>query len=84
MKTNFEKHFVMYLATFFSVASTIYIYCVTFFNVPKENQRVVDTIIGFLLGTLIATIVNYFFGSSKGSADKSKIISEGQKEEELK
>lgn len=74
MKTHFEKHFVIYLTSFFSLASVIYLYAVTFFEIPKDNHRVVDTILGFLMGTLIATIVNYYLGSSKGSADKNKII----------
>lgn len=38
--------------------------------------------LGIVLGALIAAfsmVVSYFYGSSKGSADKNDIISKGQK-----
>ncbi len=52
------------LALFFSACSIVYLFCVTFIDIPKENHRVVDTIIGFLMGTLVSTIINYYFGDS--------------------
>lgn len=70
----FSKRFVYYLATFWSFVCVIYIFFITFGNIPSDNVRFADTILGFLLGTIIATIINFFLGSSKGSADKSEII----------
>lgn len=52
----------------------VYVFIASFGNVPADNQRTVDTVIGFLLGTLLASIVSYFFGSSQGSADKDKTV----------
>lgn len=56
------------------VPSMAYVFIASFGDVPADNQRTVDTVIGFLLGTLLASIVSYFFGSSQGSADKDKAI----------
>lgn len=58
----FSKRFIYYLASFWSVTSVLYIFFTTFFKV--ENEHVLDTILGFLLGTIVATIINYFLGSS--------------------
>jgi len=62
------------LALIWTLFGAGYIVAVTFMYVPKENVRIVDTVTGFLLGTVLATILNYFFGSSKSSADKTEII----------
>ena len=65
----FSKRFVYYFALFWSVISASYIFSVTFFDVV--NPRISDTVMGFMLGTIISTIVNFFYGSSQGSKDKT-------------
>jgi hypothetical protein len=59
------------LSFYWSLISGAYIFAVSFIEVPESNTRVVDTITGFLLGTIIAAIINFFFGSSHGSKDKT-------------
>jgi hypothetical protein len=76
----FSKRFVYYLASFWSFVCVIYIFFITFGNIPSDNIRFADTILGFLLGTIIATIINFFLGSSKGSADKQDFINQLKKE----
>lgn len=71
----FSKRFVYYLATFWSVVGAAYIFLATFTTVV--NEKMADTVLGFLLGTIVATIINFFFGSSKGSSDKMKEIFRG-------
>lgn len=73
---KFSKRFVYYLATFWSVTAFLYIFCITFGTIPKDNIRFADTILGFLLGTIVATVINYFYGSSQSSSDKSKKLNE--------
>lgn len=75
---KFSKRFVMYLAMFWSVASCTYIGFVTFSQIPEANLRFVDTLLGVCIGTVITTILNFFYGSSAGSKAKQELI-EGKK-----
>lgn len=70
----FSKRFVYYFASVAMIVTAIYIFSITFFVIPQENVRFADTILGFLLGTLVSTIVNFFFGTSKGSKDKDETL----------
>lgn len=68
----FSKRFIYYFAIFWSIFAAGYIGFITFGTIPVDNQRFADTILGFLLGTVVATILQFFFGSSMGSKDKDK------------
>lgn len=70
----FAKNFVYLFATFWTVAVVVYIGFVTFGNIPEGNVRFADTILGFLLGTVIATIMNFFMGTSYSSRLKDESI----------
>lgn len=70
----FSKRFVMYLAMFWSVTAVLYIFLITFTTIPDLNVRFADTILGFLLGTVVATILNFFLGSSAGSKEKTEAL----------
>jgi hypothetical protein len=72
----FSKRFVYYFASFWSICSAVYIACITFAVIPAANIRFADTILGFLLGTVIATILNFFYGTSKSSQDKTDKLAE--------
>lgn len=60
----FSKRFVYYFAMFWSLFAVVYIGCITFVEIPASNVRFADVIIGFLLGTIIATIIGFFYGNS--------------------
>ena len=66
---KFSKRFIYYLAIFWSLIGASYIFFATFVKV--ENPHVLDVVLGFLLGTIVATIINFFFGSSGGSKEKT-------------
>jgi hypothetical protein len=72
----FAKRFVYYFAAFWSVFAVVYISAITFATIPKDNIRFADTIVGFLLGTVVATILNFFYGTSKSSQDKTDKLAE--------
>ena len=70
----FSKRFPMYLTAFWSFVATVYIGFITFSVIPDKNVRFADTILGFILGTVIATLLNFWFGSSVGSKDKAELL----------
>lgn len=67
-------NFVYLLASFWSIASCAYITFITFGNIPKGNERFADTILGFVLGTAIASIFSYFFGTTRSSGAKDGVV----------
>lgn len=69
----FSKRFVYYLAAGWSLFSCVYIVVITVITIPETSVRFVDTILGFLLGTVVATIIQFFLGSSIGSKTKDAL-----------
>ena len=72
----FSKRFTYLFASFWSLFAAGYIALITFVSIPTANVRFADLILGFLLGTVISTIINYMFGSSVGSAAKTQILAD--------
>lgn len=70
-----EKHFLHVYAVFVTSVTFLYIFAASFLDIPKENTRFVDTVLGFLLGTVISTLVQFYYGTSRGSQLKDAIIS---------
>lgn len=70
----FSKRFVYYFAIGWSLFAMAFFAAVTFADIPEKNIRVVDTILGFMLGTAIASIFNYFLGSTSASRGKDATI----------
>ena len=72
---KFAKHFIYWFAWFWSVGSMAYFFAITFGTVPPSGKDFGNIILGFLLGTAVATIISFFYGSSKSSKDKSDTLS---------
>jgi hypothetical protein len=66
------RRFVYYFVTFWSILSAAYIGCITFGEIPEDNIRFADTILGFVLGTMVASMFQFLLGSSLGSRNKDK------------
>jgi len=71
---TFSKRFIYYYASFVTIITFIYIYLITFLEIPKDNQRFADCVLGFLLGQGLSVILAFFFGSSHSSQVKNEII----------
>lgn len=64
----------LFLATMWSAFSMWFVGYIIIHPIAPDALRFVDTILGFLMGTIIAGILGYYFGSSQSSTDKDKII----------
>lgn len=52
----FVKRFIYYLAAFWSLVATAFIFLIVVYPIPEANLRFADVVLGFVLGTIIATI----------------------------
>ena len=66
------RRFVYYFISFWSILSASYIGFITFWPIPEDNIRFADTILGFVLGTMVASMFQFLLGSSLGSRNKDK------------
>lgn len=66
------RRFVYYFIGFWSLLSATYIGFITFGEIPEDNIRFADTILGFVLGTMVASMFQFLLGSSLGSRAKDK------------
>jgi hypothetical protein len=66
------RRFVYYFITFWSILSATYVGAITFATIPSENVRFADTILGFVLGTMVAAMFQFLLGSSLGSRKKDE------------
>lgn len=73
MTDQLKKHalyIVFFLSFIWSLFAIGYISAVTFMDVPLANVRVVDQVLGFIMGTVVASVLNFWTGSSLGSKTK--------------
>ena len=71
------KEIYMYLLGAIVVALCFFLaYLLIFTAVPETNRSIVDVAFGIVLGWGGA-VVGYFFGTSKSSSDKTKIMANG-------
>ena len=66
------RRFVYFFIAGWSILSAAYIGFITFGNIPESNIRFADTILGFVLGTMVASMFQFLLGSSLGSRAKDK------------
>lgn len=66
------RRFTYYFIAFWSVFAMVLIPFMIFGNIPENNVRFADTILGFMLGTMVASMFAFVLGSSVGSRNKDK------------
>lgn len=67
------RRFVYFYAGGLTLLTFAFIFYAAFFHdysKHEESLRVIDTVLGFLLGVSLSAIIQYFFGSSAGSKSK--------------
>lgn len=72
----FSKRFVYYFAGGWSLFIGLYLTLVTIYPIPQANLRVVDTVVGVLIGTVLGAIFQFFYGSSASSKSKDDVVKE--------
>ena len=73
----FAKNFLYLFTSLWSLFAMIYFSFVTFGTIADSGIRMADTILGVLIGTVLTGFFNFFFGSSKGSKDKTDALVKG-------
>lgn len=71
------RRFIYIYASVLTLLTFIFIFFAAFGPVHDPNDprnRVIDTVLGFLLGVSLSAIIQYFFGSSAGSRAKDEKI----------
>ena len=77
----FVRRFTYFYAYLITFLTFLFIFMAAFVPVlfdkalPEQSWRIIDTVLGFLLGIGLSAIIQFFFGSSSGSAKKSEDIS---------
>lgn len=71
----------MYILGAFVVSCAVgVVVLIVFQPLPSENRDIINIAIGALL-TMAGTVVSYFFGSSKGSTDKTSLLAKANSAE---
>jgi hypothetical protein len=66
------RRFVYFFIAFWSIWSAVMLPFMVFGEIPEDNVRFADTILGFLLATMIGSMFGFLLGSSLGSKEKDK------------
>jgi fluoride ion exporter CrcB/FEX len=78
MKKDLKDTFQYVLGGIISVGFFILLGLLIYKEIPVANNDTLNLVIGGLLGAF-STIVGYFYGSSKGSAEKNEILKKDDK-----
>ena len=71
---RFNRRFLAYFGVGCTVVGMLYLAAITFIPIPAPNVRFADTILGFIIGTLVAAPIAFFYGSSKSSQAKDQAL----------
>lgn len=62
---KFSKRYIYYLTSAALVFGFAYIFFVTFSEIPPQNQRFADTILGVVISLVFGSIFSFFYGTRK-------------------
>jgi ABC-type phosphate transport system permease subunit len=78
---TFSKRFIYFFALGIVVMAFSFDFILCFQQIPTKNETIINVVVGTINGTALVSVVSFFFGSSRGSEDKNKTISELSKKE---
>lgn len=64
------RHFLYYFIGFWSIFSAAFIPSLIWIDIPDENTRFADTVLGYIMGTVVTSMFAFLLGSSQGSRMK--------------
>lgn len=64
------RHFLYYFIAFWSIFSAAFIPSLIWIDIPDENTRFADTVLGYIMGTVVTSMFAFLLGSSQGSRMK--------------
>jgi len=64
------RRFVYYFIGFWSIFAVIFIPSLIWAQIPDSGQRYADTILGYVMGTIVTSMFAFLLGSSQGSRNK--------------
>jgi len=72
----FSKRFVYVFAFVIFGSSMAMIFLLFFVEIPEGNKTLIDMAVGAIIGSGLSGIISYFYGSSKGSKDKTSLLNQ--------
>lgn len=69
-----KENFILLLALLLILSGIGTMAALFFIPVPDANKDTLNLCIGFLFGTGLATLINYYWGSSLGSTKKTDAL----------
>lgn len=70
-----SARFIYFYATLLTLCSFAFMFYAAFLHdyaARPGSEQVINTVLGFLLGVAVSSVVQYFFGSSAGSKAKDE------------
>lgn len=73
MKEFIKEAYMYFLGAVIVVGFFLLLYFLIYQTIPDNNKDILNIVVGALIGSF-TTVVGYFYGSSKGSADKNILL----------
>lgn len=64
------RRFIYYFIACWSLFAMIFIPCLIWASIPESGTRYADTILGYVMGTIVTSMFAFLLGSSQGSRMK--------------
>lgn len=76
VQKELDARYVFWLSAFILGVGFLYIFSITWLPIPETNLRIADTITGVFIGSIIVTIINYFYNKDRSmSNDNTQQVS---------